>query len=230
MKGNIYPAACGKYIAILECDDYWTDDTKLQKQVSYMEKHPDCSGSFHAADWICNEKVIGNDRRFNNECDVSSKQVILGGGEYCATSSLCFRSEYVLDYPKFREIANVDDYPLQILLSLRGKFHGFPQIMSAYRFVSPGSWTEKQRTDSEKKYASLRAEACWLKELNQYTQGKYKSEIFYKIGKGQCVLYKNGQISFQELTSCLKYISKPKLKLSMMKKYYERYLRYVLFR
>ncbi len=33
--------SCGKYIAILESDDIWSDEEKLQKQVSFMEHHDD---------------------------------------------------------------------------------------------------------------------------------------------------------------------------------------------
>jgi glycosyltransferase involved in cell wall biosynthesis len=39
----------GKYIALCEGDDYWTDPLKLQQQVMFLEENLDCTFCFHNA-------------------------------------------------------------------------------------------------------------------------------------------------------------------------------------
>lgn len=43
----IYPQCQGKYIALCEGDDWWSDEYKLQKQVNFLENNPEWIGCFH---------------------------------------------------------------------------------------------------------------------------------------------------------------------------------------
>src|SRR5580765_7727743 len=44
---NLLERARGRYIAVVEGDDYWTSAEKLRRQVEFLELHPNYSACFH---------------------------------------------------------------------------------------------------------------------------------------------------------------------------------------
>ena len=126
--------ACkGKYIAFCEGDDYWTDPLKLQKQVDYLEAHPEISLCFHNA-MIKYEGIKGKDHLF---CDEDIKKVTTIEDVikkwYIPSASMVFRNSLITPLPDwFNNIYN-GDYALQLLLAAKGKVGYINDVMCVYR-------------------------------------------------------------------------------------------------
>jgi len=167
----LIPNIRGKYVAICEGDDFWTDMQKLQKQATYMEEHPDCSMTASSANLVYEEETICTIKRHNEECNIDADEIITGGGNWLATASLCCRTDVFLDYPRFRAMAAIADYPLMILSAFKGKVHYFPECMAAYRFMRPESWsaTIPVGQDIKRKREWIEAEIALYTRLLQYS-------------------------------------------------------------
>ena len=144
-------AACrGRYIALLEGDDYWIDGRKLERQVEVLESEPDLGGVFHDA-WI-EDTATGSRRLRIGERDiertVGPTSLLLENN--IATASMVFRNGLRWDeLPDWLYEAPVADYPLALLISEVGPWRYLPEVMSVYRSHGDGVWgglsLEKQR-------------------------------------------------------------------------------------
>ena len=172
---HIRPRVTGKYIAVCEGDDYWCDANKLQKQVDFMEAHPEYSACVHNTRMINQktgkETILYPDREY----DIVPEMVIPNPGIVCHTTSFFYRSKYLFSRPGFlTAITGVGDYPLTIYLAMEGKIHYFPEVMSVYRIYSQGSWTNRMQRDRSMAVRTQTQFIQMLKMADEYSQGRYR--------------------------------------------------------
>jgi glycosyltransferase involved in cell wall biosynthesis len=179
-----YPRAKGKYIAMCEGDDYWTDPLKLQKQVDYMESHPDCGLCFTNGQCIKNGIPAGrvvpwvqwNRKAYKpGDADYDMGEMVLL--DYIPTASLLFRREDILNIPAFSPNAFKGDTCIRLYLTSLGYAHCIDEDTCVYRFRVSGSLTTQWNANAKKSLAFMDKLICLLDDMNRLTDFRYNSEI-----------------------------------------------------
>ncbi len=164
----------GKYIAICEGDDYWTDPLKLQKQVDFLESHPDyvmCSHRFKVfkqnenlmeADWY-------GDIPEGVHYDLNS---LIHGNWYTQPLTLVYRFE-ALNMNEYMKYPNAKDATLVFHLLKKGKGYLIPDFMGVYRIHSGGIWS---KTSVENKVSAEFKNRIGIYEIEQ----SYEAAFFVR--------------------------------------------------
>lgn len=153
-----FPRARGKYIALCEGDDYWTDPYKLQKQVDFMEANPDYSMCFHSATEMF-ERHSDKNRLFSKIDDREYTALEIYNHWIIPTASVLFKKDVVDSELYMNNIAYNPsivfvDIALFISCSTIGKVYGFSDVMSVYRRHASGMTNQLVHFSLEFKYCS----------------------------------------------------------------------------
>lgn len=136
-----------KYIALLDGDDYWSCPRKLQKQVDFLERHPECAICFHNA-----EKVFEDSSHMNQLVtpvgydSVFSIDSLLSGCDFWYGSAMV-RGGINIAFPDWYFTLLTSDWALFILYAEQGKCGYIPDVMGKYRRHDAGMWSSLTDVD-----------------------------------------------------------------------------------
>lgn len=140
-----FKEAKGKYIAMLDGDDYWCDDYKLQKQVEFLEAHPDYAICFHPTYKNRNgveENFIGPFKNWKAQRSLTITD--LAEGEFfILTCSCMFRNGMYASLPDWFWQIPFIDYALHVWNAQFGKVGFLPDRMAFYRMHDESMWSTK---------------------------------------------------------------------------------------
>ncbi|WP_019038851.1 glycosyltransferase family 2 protein [Psychroflexus tropicus] len=137
-------AARGKYVAVLDGDDYWIDEYKLQKQIEFLEAHPECKGCF--TDTLVKNEMEDSLTSVGALKSKHKRHINLEnlehGGFWIPTSTFVYKNE-ALKQPLpqiYQQIKMVDIFLFYLILE-QGTLGYIDEVTAVYRKHDSGEWS-----------------------------------------------------------------------------------------
>lgn len=196
--------ARGRFVALLDSDDYWTTPHKLQTQMDYLRAHPECSICFHNT-WV----VYQDGERPRHPFHMAQPEHLishhvpkpistlddLAGGNFMQTCSVMFRAGLYGELPPWFLEMPTFDWPLHVLNAEHGSVGYIDEIMGAYRVHAAGFWSMNMAL--YRKIEDVESMIRGYQVLDRYTEGRYRQKMHAQLlplyRRAAEVLLANGQ-------------------------------------
>jgi glycosyltransferase involved in cell wall biosynthesis len=137
-----FSQARGKYIALCDGDDYWTNKYKIQKQVAFLEANEEYSYCGHKSKSKSNSDI--NKISLNLQ-EFGFKELLQKN--FLNTSTLMFRQDSIKDLPAIFKNVPAGDWYLQLFAIKNSKAYVLPDYMSVYRLHEKGIWSNLNKRE-----------------------------------------------------------------------------------
>ena len=163
ISGNMkhcFQEATGKYIAVLEGDDYWISEYKLNKQMHFLEKNKDCSMVFNKLqilrEWSNTFSFLPRHMKLKSK--LTGKDVIKEPTlNLFANLSCCmFRTDLMKHLPAVMFKTRLNEIALSFYLIQKGKIGFISTPLSVYRMREDSVWTGANRINKLKQAIDCR--------------------------------------------------------------------------
>jgi glycosyltransferase involved in cell wall biosynthesis len=152
-------AASGQYVALLDGDDFWTSGSKIQRQVDFLEAHPECSAVFLNAKIAIGEEITDKSWTSHAQGLTIGIREIWFGNPYATCGSM-MRSDVVRSVPDwYSQFFPITDWPLYILCAERGDLAFIDEDAGVYRLHPGGQYSslspERKLDSTENFYRNM---------------------------------------------------------------------------